>query len=57
MEAQRLSGYAPRTAEIGQQLIKMDGPCIGCTGCQGLCRVLIDMMTVPDALLKRESAE
>ncbi|CUH64028.1 hypothetical protein TG4357_01025 [Thalassovita gelatinovora] len=55
MEAQRLSGHAPRTTALGQQLTQLNGPCIGCSECQGLCRVLIDMVTIPDILLHRET--
>ena len=55
MQSERMIGHAPRTLEMGQQLTTIQGPCIGCKGCQGLCATLIEAMTVPDAILNRDS--
>ncbi|WGW02381.1 hypothetical protein [Tropicibacter oceani] len=54
MQSDRLIGHAPRTAAMGQQLTTIQGPCIGCKGCQGLCQALIEAMSVPDVVLGRD---
>ncbi len=52
MKMEQKVGHAPRTTAIGQSLVAHQGPCIGCDGCQGLCSVLIEMISMPDAVLK-----
>ncbi|MFW2541953.1 hypothetical protein ACN2XU_04870 [Primorskyibacter sp. 2E107] len=54
MHSERKIGHAPRTTAIGQQIIAMQGPCIGCKGCQGLCEALIEALSVPDVILNRD---
>ena len=54
MNMEQKIGYAPKTQAIGQSLTEHQGPCIGCDGCQGLCATLLEMMSVPDAVLRRD---
>ena len=53
METERKVGHAPRTQAIGEELTTIQGPCIGCKGCTGLCAVLLEAMSVPDVVLNR----
>ena len=53
MKTERLIGYAPRTRAMGEQLVTVEGPCIGCSGCTGLCSALIEALSVPDVVLNK----
>ncbi|WP_425074543.1 hypothetical protein [Sagittula sp. S175] len=53
MESKRLVGHAPRTRAVGEELVSIQGPCIGCKGCTGLCAALIEALSVPDVVLGR----
>lgn len=39
---------------LAQEMSKLQGPCIGCRDCLGLCRALIDALVVPDVVLSRK---
>lgn len=54
MDMQRKIGHAPKTQAIGQQLTTIQGPCIGCKGCTGLCAALLEAISVPDVVLGRD---
>lgn len=54
MKIDREIGSAPKTVQLGQQIASMREPCVGCEGCKGLCAALIEMVTLPDAILDRE---
>lgn len=49
---QRIIAHAPRARSVGDKVTKLDC-CVGCSGCTGLCAALIDLLTVPDAVLGR----
>ena len=53
MKTDRMIGHAPRTRALGEDIVALGGPCIGCKGCTGLCAALIEALSVPDAVLKR----
>lgn len=53
MQTERKVGNAPRTMDIVQKTVTINGPCIGCSGCQGLCQALIEAMTLPEIILTR----
>jgi len=55
MHTDRHIGHAPRSRAIGDKLISIQGGCIGCAGCTGLCQALIEALSVPDAVLRRGS--
>ena len=52
MQIERVAGFAPRTRAVAESLVQMNGPCIGCKDCEGLCHVLLDLMNLPDMVLK-----
>ncbi|MBP0484114.1 hypothetical protein [Sagittula salina] len=53
MDTKRVVGHAPRTRAVAEELIGIEGPCIGCKGCTGLCAALIEALSVPDVVLHR----
>lgn len=53
MEVTRKTGDSPRSTELARKIAQTQATCIGCTGCKGLCHVLIEALTVPDTVLKR----
>ena len=53
MQTDRLIGHAPRTKALGQELVSVQGPCIGCKECSGLCTALVEALSVPDIVLNR----
>ena len=57
MEIKRISGYAPQTVQLGQDIARLHGQCVGCTECKGLCRELIELLTVPGAVLSPEDRD
>ncbi|WP_172677013.1 hypothetical protein [Aestuariivita boseongensis] len=56
MKTERLAAYAPRTRAVAETIAELQGPCLGCKGCQGLCIALVEAMTLPDAILSRGGA-
>lgn len=44
---------APRTAALTSEISKLNGPCIGCTECDGLCKELIEALVVPNMILSK----
>ncbi len=57
MKIDRLAAFAPRTRALATDLALLKGPCVGCPGCDGLCRELIDMLVLPEAVLKKGHKE
>lgn len=53
MTSERLIGHAPRSRALGEELTTIQGPCIGCKGCTGLCATLIEALSVPEVVLGR----
>ncbi|MCR8825015.1 hypothetical protein [Pseudosulfitobacter koreensis] len=51
MQTKRTVAHAPQTRLLAADLASLQGPCIGCKGCEGLCQALIDAMLVPDMIL------
>ncbi|WP_371037908.1 MULTISPECIES: hypothetical protein [unclassified Rhodosalinus] len=56
MEIERKAGAAPRTAALSKTLSAVQGPCVGCHNCRGLCAAMIEAMTVPDIVLGQRQA-
>lgn len=54
MNISRLVASAPRTKSVSIELSKLNGPCVGCTDCDGLCKELIEALVVPDIILSRK---
>lgn len=47
------TGHAPRSRKVAKEIGDLQGACIGCPGCDGLCMALLDAMTVPEMILNR----
>lgn len=43
----------PRIDDLTSNLFALQGPCIGCSGCSGVCDALIDALIVPDLVLSK----
>lgn len=56
MQAERTIGHAPRTQALARDLENLQGPCVGCPGCQGICQALFDAIMVPDLILRDRRA-
>lgn len=57
MQMERKIGHAPRVAALGEDFLAGQAGCpgcIGCTGCRGVCEQLIEMLSVPEAVLRRD---
>lgn len=52
MDIDRVAGFAPKTRALAESLAHLNGPCIGCKDCLGLCQSLIDLMQLPELVLK-----
>ena len=53
MKIDRMAAFAPRTRALASELAMMQGPCVGCTECDGMCQELIEALVLPDAILKK----
>jgi hypothetical protein len=56
MDVSRQIGEAPRTAEVARRVAALRGGCLGCERCRGLCLALIEILTLPEAVLKEAEA-
>ena len=43
-----------RTRKIATDIPRLKGPCVACADCKGLCAELIEVMTLPDAVVRRD---
>ena len=57
MEIDRSKADTPRLRALSVEISGLQGPCVGCESCDGLCMALIDALVLPDVILtkKRES--
>lgn len=53
MKIDRMAAFAPKTRAVSSELAMMQGPCVGCTECEGMCKELIEAIVLPDAVLKK----
>ncbi|MDE4132304.1 hypothetical protein PXK00_04230 [Phaeobacter sp. QD34_3] len=53
MDITRNQAETPNADRVSVQINGLKGPCVGCSDCVGMCRALIDALTVPDAILKK----
>lgn len=51
MTISRDIGHAPRTHALAAELNGLNGPCIGCQDCRGMCQALIEALMLPDLIL------
>ncbi|MDX2482164.1 hypothetical protein [Antarcticimicrobium sediminis] len=57
MTISRTKSETPRLNALSVEISQLNGPCVGCDDCGGLCVALIDALVLPDVILrkKRES--
>ncbi|WP_167630828.1 hypothetical protein [Leisingera daeponensis] len=53
MQISRSKAGAPRVKALSVKVSGLQGPCLGCTNCVGLCEALIDALVLPDLVLTR----
>lgn len=56
MEVKRSKAPTERTGKVAAEIPRLRGPCVACADCKGLCAELIEVMTLPDAILKDKPA-
>lgn len=58
MEIDRSRADTSRLSALSLEIAGLNGPCVGCENCDGLCMALIDALVLPDVILtkKRESS-
>lgn len=54
MNINRTQPAVTNTNALAAHLSDLNGPCVGCSGCNGLCAALIDALLVPDLVLSRK---
>lgn len=54
MRIDRLTGFAPLVRDLADTMCSLPEPCIGCEDCNGMCRELIEVVTLPDAVQKKK---
>lgn len=52
MQIERVAGFAPRAQALAGDVAQLNGPCIGCKNCQGICHVLLELMQIPELVTK-----
>ncbi|SMY06913.1 hypothetical protein [Flavimaricola marinus] len=55
MMIDRKIGFAPRTTAAAKDIAQLQGPCVGCSDCRGLCAALIEALTLPDIILSKKA--
>ena len=56
MKIERRAAFAPQTKALAAEMTTLNGPCLGCAGCDGLCAALVEAITLPRAVLKESRA-
>ena len=55
MKISRTKVETPNMNNLSDQIVGLQGPCVGCEGCTGMCQALIDALTLPDLILSKSS--
>ncbi len=53
MQIDRHIAHAPNVRSLGARLPSLTAPCVGCAECRGLCDALLELLTLPEAVLDR----
>ena len=53
MQIERKVGHAPKVVSAGQMAVSLGETCVGCEGCRGLCREFLEMLTLPEAIVRK----
>ncbi len=54
MEINRSQAPTPRVQALSVEISGLNGPCVGCSDCVGLCPALIEALVLPDVILTRK---
>lgn len=54
MESKRLIRHAPKTTDVMGKVAALEGPCIGCRECTGLCVALLEALTIPEMIVRAD---
>jgi len=54
MQISRSKATAPKVKALATEVSELQGPCVGCTNCMGLCEALIDTLVLPGLILSRK---
>ncbi len=53
MMIDRKTAHAPKSASLVTKVAGLQGPCVGCKDCTGLCPALIEALVLPDIILRK----
>ena len=53
MQINRSKPETPKLEALAGQVSALQGPCVGCSDCVGLCTALIDTLVLPDMILTK----
>ncbi|GHG82186.1 hypothetical protein [Pseudodonghicola xiamenensis] len=54
MNISRSKAETPHLNALSVELSQLNGPCVGCSDCGGLCMALIDALTLPEMVLGKK---
>ena len=54
MQISRSKAAASKVRALATEVSGLQGPCVGCSNCVGLCEALIDALVLPDLILSRK---
>jgi hypothetical protein len=54
MNIVRSKPSSSNTTALGMAMSELNGPCVGCSDCNGLCAELIDALVIPDVILSKK---
>ena len=52
MQIARNAAFAPRTRRLSEELAAIRGGCVGCENCRGLCAPLMELLSLPSAVVR-----
>lgn len=54
MQITRTKPAMTQMSALSAELNTLNGPCVGCEGCNGLCEALIDALMLPNIILSKK---
>ncbi len=48
--------HAPKTELLAEQLYEVRNSCIGCERCDGVCLALVEVLSLPEAIVPKKAA-
>jgi len=53
MQIKRAGTTGAHVAQLNHRIGTLQGPCVGCKDCKGLCTALIDALLIPEYILSK----